>query len=207
MDAFAVRWLPYMKFAVGRGIPKNQTKGTKSADLCGSVTVTRGRGEKSRKFCGCHILKPPHVCKTFCRMASPPLFITNMPTTHVWAWPCKVKDQCFENLCSFWHGDVEAIGSWTYDGLEHPVQNVMLFSRIKEVASSTLDIRGRIQRGENRLKNRLRIRLRLNFDSMTCLSYLFLDFFQYRKSQADSQAVFQAVFSPSGSDPRGSIEM
>ena len=81
----------------------------------------------------------------------------------------------------------------------------MLFSRIKEVASSTLDIRGRIQRGENRLKNRLRIRLRLNFDSMTCLSYLFLDFFQYRKSQADSQvdsqAVFQAVFSPSGSDP------
>ena len=45
-------------------------------------------------------------------------------------------------------------------------------------------------------KNRLRIRLRLNFDSMTCLNYLLLDFFQYRKSQADSQAVFQAVFSP-----------
>ena len=54
-------------------------------------------------------------------------------------------------------------------------------------------------RGEkSRLKNRLRIRLRLNFDSMTCLNYLFLDFFQYRNSQADSQAdsraVFQAVF-------------
>ena len=29
-----------------------------------------------------------------------------------------------------------------------------------------------------------------------------MDFFQYRKSQADSQAVFQAVFFPSGSDPR-----
>ena len=46
----------------------------------------------------------------------------------------------------------------------------------------------------------MRIRLRLNFDSMTCLNYLFFDFFQYRKSQADSQAdsqaLFQAVFSP-----------
>ena len=64
---------------------------------------------------------------------------------------------------------------------------------------------GRIQRGKKRLKNRLRIRLRLNFDSMTCLNYLFLDFFQYRKSQADSQAdsqaVFQSDFPPSGSDP------
>ena len=54
------------------------------------------------------------------------------------------------------------------------------------------------------MKNRLRIRLRLNFDSMTCLNYLFLDFFHYRKSQADSQAdsqaVFQALFFPSGSD-------
>ena len=67
---------------------------------------------------------------------------------------------------------------------------------------------GRIQRGKSRLKNRLRIRLRLNFDSMTCLNYLFLDFFQYRKSQADSQAdsqaFFQAFFSPFGSDPWGS---
>ena len=57
---------------------------------------------------------------------------------------------------------------------------------------------------KNRLKNRLRIRLRLNFDSMTCINYLFLDIFHYRKSQADSQAdsqaVFQAVFFPSGSD-------
>ena len=50
-------------------------------------------------------------------------------------------------------------------------------------------------KGENnRLTNRLRIHLRLNFDSMTCLNYLFLDFFQYRKSQADSQVVSQAVF-------------
>ena len=64
--------------------------------------------------------------------------------------------------------------------------------------------------GKNRLKNRLRIRLRirlrLNFDSMTCLNYIFLDFFPYRKSQADSQtnsqADFQAVFFPFGSDPR-----
>ena len=43
------------------------------------------------------------------------------------------------------------------------------------------------------MKSRLRIRLRLNFDSMTCLNYLFLYFFQYRKSQADSQAVSRAV--------------
>ena len=67
------------------------------------------------------------------------------------------------------------------------------------------DVWGRIQRGKNLLKNRLRIRLRLNFESMTCLNYLFLDFFQYKKSQADSQAdsqaVFQAGFFPSGSDP------
>ena len=46
----------------------------------------------------------------------------------------------------------------------------------------------------------LSLRPRLNFDSMTCPYYLFLDFFQYRKSQADyqavSQAVFQAVFWP-----------
>ena len=47
---------------------------------------------------------------------------------------------------------------------------------------------------KNRLKNRLRIRLRLNFDSITCLNYPFLDFFQYRKSQADSHVVSRAVF-------------
>ena len=57
------------------------------------------------------------------------------------------------------------------------------------------------RRGKKRLKTRLRIRLKLNFDSMTCLDYLSLDFFQYRKSHADCQAVFQAVLFPSGSDP------
>ena len=56
---------------------------------------------------------------------------------------------------------------------------------------------------KNRLKNRLRIRPRLNFDSLTCLNYLFLEFFQYRKSQVDSQAVFQAVFWPCELNPRG----
>ena len=50
-------------------------------------------------------------------------------------------------------------------------------------------------------KNSLRIRLRLNFDSMTCLNYLFLDFFHYRKSQADSQAVSRAVFRPCELNP------
>ena len=55
-------------------------------------------------------------------------------------------------------------------------------------------------------KNRLRFCLRLNFDSMICcLNYLFLDFFQYRTSQADSQAVsragFQAVFLPCELNP------
>ena len=67
--------------------------------------------------------------------------------------------------------------------------------------NNSLQSTGVRSRGKkNRLKNRLRFCLRLNFDSMTCLNYLFLDFFQYRKSQADSQensqAYFQAVFSP-----------
>ena len=68
---------------------------------------------------------------------------------------------------------------------------VTYFLRVPQTVG--LNCWGRIQRGE-RLKNRLGIRLRLNFDSMTCLNYIFFDFFQYRKSQADSQADFQAVF-------------
>ena len=68
--------------------------------------------------------------------------------------------------------------------------------------------RGRIQKEKNRLRSRLRICPRLNFDSMSCLNYLFWDFFQYRKSHADSQAVsravFQAVFWPCELNPRGS---
>ena len=67
-----------------------------------------------------------------------------------------------------------------------------------------LNPRGSIHMAKkNRLKNCLRICLRLNFESMTCLNYLFLDFFQYRKSQADSQAVSQAVFWPSELNPWG----
>ena len=60
---------------------------------------------------------------------------------------------------------------------------------------------------KNRLKTRLRIRPRLNFDSMTCLNYLLWDFFQYRKSQADSHAGFQAVFWPCELNPWASSDL
>ena len=51
-----LRGLPYMTSAVGGGVPKKQTKGTKSTDLW---QWQGGRGKKIRKICGRHIWKPP----------------------------------------------------------------------------------------------------------------------------------------------------
>ena len=76
----------------------------------------------------------------------------------------------------------------------------------EQIIVSTWHGRGRMNKDKLPLEKPLEIRLRSLFDSMTCLNYLFLDLFQYMKSQADSEAdsraVSQEVFFPCEFDPR-----